>query len=89
VWVVIDVAKEQHPAPSDHRNDRSRKQPGVRTGAAVEGSAFGLHRNARVRCPDHDEQPAVRVVLRKSESIEFELSGCCEKLIKLADARIK
>jgi glutamine synthetase type III len=42
-----------------------------------------------VRCPDHDEQPAVRVVSRKSESVEFELSGCCEKLIKMAEARIE
>ena len=39
-----------------------------------------------LRCPVHDSQPSVTVKGRSAESISFEIVGCCEDLIRQAEA---
>ncbi len=41
-----------------------------------------------VRCPDHHQPPRLHFSGSSLRDIDVSLSGCCEKLMQLANARI-
>jgi hypothetical protein len=41
-----------------------------------------------VRCPDHHQPPRLRFHGRSLRDISISLSGCCSKLMEIANARI-
>ncbi len=41
-----------------------------------------------VRCPDHHQQPRLRFLGTSLHDITISLSGCCPKLMEIANARI-
>jgi hypothetical protein len=41
-----------------------------------------------LRCPDHHQAPRLRFVGVTLRDINIQMSGCCEKLIGLANQRI-
>jgi hypothetical protein len=41
-----------------------------------------------VRCPDHHQPPRLHFSGSSLRDIDVSLSGCCEKLMRLANARI-
>jgi hypothetical protein len=41
-----------------------------------------------VRCPDHQQAPRLHFSGRSLRDIDISMSGCCEKLMELANARI-
>jgi hypothetical protein len=41
-----------------------------------------------VRCPDHHQAPRIRFQGNSLRDISVSLSGCCEKLMDIANARI-
>jgi hypothetical protein len=41
-----------------------------------------------VRCPDHHQPPCLHFSGSSLRDIDVSLSGCCEKLMQLANARI-
>ena len=42
-----------------------------------------------VRCPEHGKYPSVVVKGRSLDKLQFEISGCCEDLIKRATDKLK
>jgi hypothetical protein len=42
-----------------------------------------------VRCPEHGKYPSVVVKGSTLNNLHFEISGCCEDLIKRATAQLK
>ncbi len=42
-----------------------------------------------VICPEHGLQPTVKVKERTSDKIEFEVNGCCQKLIDVVNAKLR
>jgi len=43
---------------------------------------------AHLRCPDHDQPPRLRFAGSSLRDISIQLSGCCDKLIGLANQAI-
>ena len=41
-----------------------------------------------VRCPDHHQPPRIRFQGETLRNVSISLSGCCEKLMEIANARI-
>ena len=41
-----------------------------------------------VRCPDHHQPPRIRFQGTTLRDVSISLSGCCEKLMDIANARI-
>jgi len=41
-----------------------------------------------LRCPDHRQTPRLHFSGRSLRDIDISMSGCCEKLMELANARI-
>jgi hypothetical protein len=41
-----------------------------------------------VRCPDHHQAPRLHFIGRTLRDITISMSGCCEKLMAVANARI-
>jgi (p)ppGpp synthase/HD superfamily hydrolase len=37
-----------------------------------------------IRCPDHGQQPKIKVKGKNLENLSFEISGCCQTLIEKA-----
>lgn len=42
-----------------------------------------------VICPEHGLQPTVKVKERTADKIEFEVKGCCQKLIDVVNTKLK
>lgn len=42
-----------------------------------------------VRCPEHGKPPEVIVKGRTIDKLNFEIQGCCQKLIDLATGKLK
>lgn len=42
-----------------------------------------------VRCPDHGSAPAVVARGRTLKELTFEVSGCCQKLIDVTEAKLR
>jgi hypothetical protein len=40
-------------------------------------------------CPEHGMHPTVKVKGRNIDKIEFEVSGCCQQLIDIVNAKLK
>jgi hypothetical protein len=40
-------------------------------------------------CPEHGLHPTVKVKGRNFDKVEFEVSGCCQKVIDIVNARLK
>jgi hypothetical protein len=40
-------------------------------------------------CPEHGLHPTVKVKGRKIDKIEFEVSGCCQQLIDIVNAKLR
>ena len=43
---------------------------------------------AGVRCPDHQQAPRLRFLGATLRDVTVHMSGCCDKLIQLANRRI-
>lgn len=41
------------------------------------------------RCPKHGQKPKIKVKGRKLNSLNFEVSGCCEQLIETVKKKLK
>ncbi|MBM7422906.1 hypothetical protein [Spongiibacter marinus] len=41
------------------------------------------------RCPEHDQKPKIKVKGRNLDSLNFEVSGCCEQLIENVKKKLK
>jgi len=41
------------------------------------------------RCPEHGQKPKINVKGRKLDSLNFEVSGCCNQLIETVQKKLK
>lgn len=42
-----------------------------------------------VQCPEHGQKPKIKVKGRSLDSLNFEVSGCCEQLIESVKKKLK
>lgn len=61
----------------------------------VKDSAIGLaetavqERIAQIRCPVHGKAPKARPKSRAGDVLEFDVTGCCQQVIRLAQDAIR
>ena len=41
------------------------------------------------RCPEHGQKPKIKVKGRELDSLNFEVSGCCDQLIETVKKKLK
>ena len=51
-------------------------------------SSFIGERVGNFRCPDHDKAPTIVVKGDNLENIQFEVTGCCTKLIQMTKEKL-